>query len=99
MVLESAEILVKAGMEEAFEAGVREAAPLFRRAQGCTGMRLQRGIENPRAYRLLVEWNTLEDHTVHFRGSDDFQAWRGLVGEFFAAPPQVEHMDTVVTGF
>ena len=49
--------------------------------------------------RLVVGWTTLEDHTVHFRGSDDFQAWRGLVGEFFAAPPQVEHMNTVLSGF
>ena len=50
-------------------------------------------------YRLVVGWTTLEDHTVHFRGSEAFQSWRALVGEFFAAPPQVEHMNTVVTGF
>jgi heme-degrading monooxygenase HmoA len=99
MVLESAEILVKAGMEEPFEAGVREAAPLFRRAQGCTGMRLQRGIENPRAYRLLVEWNTLEDHTVHFRGSADFQAWRALVGHCFDGAPNVTHLTGVLDAF
>jgi heme-degrading monooxygenase HmoA len=99
MVLESAEILVKEGMEEAFEAGVREAAPLFRRARGCTGMRLQRGIENPRAYRLLVQWDTLEDHTVHFRGSEDFQAWRGLVGHCFDGAPNVTHLTGVLDAF
>ena len=99
MVLESAEILVKAGMEEIFEAGVREAAPLFRRARGCTGMRLQRGIENPRAYRLLVQWDTLEDHTVHFRGSEDFQEWRRLVGHCFEGAPNVTHLTTVHEAF
>lgn len=99
MVLESAELLIKAGMEDAFEAGVREAAPLFRRARGCEGMRLQRGIENPRAYRLLVRWQTLEDHTVHFRGSEDFQEWRRLVGHCFDGAPVVTHLDTVLDAF
>jgi len=99
MVLESAEILVKAGMEEQFETGVRAAAPLFRRARGCTGMRLQRGVENPRAYRLLVDWDTVEDHMVHFRDSADFQEWRRLVGDCFEQAPVVTHLVGAVDGF
>lgn len=99
MVLESAEILIKPGMEAEFEAAVRQAAPLFQRARGCAGMQLQRGIENPRAYRLLVRWETVEDHTVHFRGSEDFQEWRRLVGNCFDGPPDVTHLDTVFEGF
>ena len=99
MVVESAEILVKAGMEEQFEAGVRAAAPLFRRARGCTSMRLQRGVENPRAYRLLVDWNTVEDHMVHFRESVDFQEWRRLVGDCFDGAPVVTHYAAAVDGF
>jgi len=99
MVFESAEIQVKAGMENAFEAGVRAATPLFQRARGCKGLQLQRGVENPRAYRLLVQWETLEDHTVHFRGSDDFQEWRRLVGECFDGAPVVTHYSSVQQGF
>ncbi|MBW3512962.1 MULTISPECIES: antibiotic biosynthesis monooxygenase [Janthinobacterium] len=99
MIFEIAHIQIKSATHAAFEAAVTKAVPLFQRARGCESMRLERSIENGDAYRLVVGWTTLEDHTVHFRGSEDFQAWRGLVGEFFAAPPQVEHMDTVVTGF
>lgn len=99
MVLESAELLIKAGMEDEFEAGVRQATPLFQRARGCEGMQLQRGVENPRAYRLLVRWQTLDDHTVHFRGSEDFQEWRRLVGHCFDGAPNVTHLDTVPGGF
>jgi heme-degrading monooxygenase HmoA len=62
-------------------------------------MRLQRGIENPRAYRLLVQWNTLEDHTVHFRGSADFQVWRTLVGHCFDGAPNVTHLAGVIDAF
>lgn len=45
----------------------------------------------------MVQWATLEDHTVDFRGSPDFAEWRALVGEFFASPPEVEHTETVLT--
>jgi heme-degrading monooxygenase HmoA len=99
MVLESADILVKPGMEAEFEAGVREAMPLFQRARGCSGLQLQRGVENPRAYRLVVQWDTVEDHNVHFRGSDDFQEWRRLVGHCFDGTPNVSHVEAVYQGF
>jgi heme-degrading monooxygenase HmoA len=95
MVTEIAQIDVKPGMETEFEDGVRKARPLFLRATGCTGIELHRSIEKPQRYRLMVRWNTLENHTVDFRGSEDFQAWRGLVGHCFASPPEVEHVSAV----
>jgi hypothetical protein len=47
----------------------------------------------------VIEWATLENHTVDFRGSEDFQTWRGLVGGYFVQPPKVEHTETVLSGF
>ena len=98
-VTEIAQIEIKPGMEAGFEAGVAKAAPLFKRAKGCTAMRLERSVEKPQRYRLFVKWATLENHTVDFRGSPDFQEWRKLVGHCFAAPPEVEHVQEVVKGF
>ncbi|HUK09124.1 MAG TPA: antibiotic biosynthesis monooxygenase family protein [Stellaceae bacterium] len=99
MILEIAQIAIKPGMESEFEAGVAKAAPVFRRAKGCKGMTLQRSIETPNRYRLFVKWETLENHTVDFRGSADFQEWRKLVGHCFAVAPEVEHVREVVAGF
>lgn len=99
MVLEIAQIDVKPGMEAEFEAGVRQAVPLFRRAKGCGGMELQRSVEHPNRYRLFVQWETVERHTVDFRGSPDFAEWRKLVGHCFAQPPEVEHTQQTVKGF
>lgn len=62
-------------------------------------MRLERSIEQPQRYRLFVAWETLENHTVDFRGSADFAEWRRLVGPHFAAPPEVEHTRVAVAGF
>lgn len=99
MILEIAQIDVKPGLEAEFEANVAKAGPLFARAKGCRSMEMQRSIEKPERYRLFVIWETLEDHTVHFRGSDDFQEWRRLVRHCFATPPEVEHTRQSVKGF
>ena len=99
MILEIAQIDVKPGMENDFEAGVTNATPLFKRAKGCKGMVLQRSHEKPQRYRLFVQWETLENHTVDFRGSPDFSEWRKLVGHCFVSPPEVEHVREVVKGF
>ncbi|WP_409463185.1 antibiotic biosynthesis monooxygenase family protein [Amycolatopsis sp. GA6-003] len=95
MIREIAQIEVRPGTEQEFEKGVAEAKPIFDRADGCQGAVLWRSIENPARYRLVVTWETVEHHTVKFRGSPDFQRWRELVGEYFAAPPEVEHVYAV----
>jgi quinol monooxygenase YgiN len=99
MILEIAQIEIKPGLEAEFEAGVAKAAPVFKRAKGCTSLSLQRSAEKPGRYRLFVGWQTIENHTVDFRGSADFQEWRKHVAHCFAAPPEVEHVREVVKGF
>ena len=99
MFWEIAQIDVKPGQEAAFEAAAAQAVPLFRRAKGCHGMRLHRSVENPARYFLVVHWETVEGHTVHFRGSPDFQEWRRLVGSHFAGTPSVEHTAALPHGF
>ena len=97
MVTEIAQIEVKPGTEKDFEAAVAKAKPLFLRAKGGLGIELHKSIEKPSRYRLMAKWATLENHTVDFRGSEDFAAWRALVGQYFAAPPEVEHTETVLS--
>ncbi|HZP78741.1 MAG TPA: antibiotic biosynthesis monooxygenase family protein [Pseudolabrys sp.] len=99
MIMEIARIDVKPGSEDAFENGVKQAGPIFKRAKGCHGMELKRSIEKPHRYRLFVKWETLENHTVDFRTSADFQEWRKLVGHCFAEPPAVEHVVDTVKAF
>src|SRR5262249_25639719 len=99
MIREIAQIEVKPGMEAEFEAAVAKAAPIFKRAKGCSGMTLERSIEKPSRYRLFVASATLENHTVDLRGSADFLEWRKLVGHCIEGPPEVEHTKEVVKGF
>jgi len=99
MILEIAQIRVKPGMEAQFEEGVRNAAPVFKRAKGCHGLELQRSIETPARYRLVVQWESVEAHTVDFRGSADFGEWRKNVQHCFDGTPEVEHVRQIVHAF
>lgn len=95
MIFEVAEITVKAGNEAAFEAGVATAAPLFLRAKGCHDIALHRVVEHPSVYRLLVTWETIDNHMVDFRSSGDFQEWRRLVSHYLNGSPTVTHSESV----
>lgn len=96
MITEIAAIAVKPGNEAAFEAAVSEAVDVFRRAKGCTGLSLRRCIEEPGLYHVVIGWQALENHTEDFRGSPLFAAWRALVGDHFARPPEVKHFSTAM---
>jgi heme-degrading monooxygenase HmoA len=95
MVLEIAQIDVTPGMNAQFEDGVRKARPVILNSPGCLGVTLYHSIEQPQRYRFMLQWQTLEHHTVEFRGSAAFQIWRGLVSHFFAQPPSIEHHEIV----
>jgi len=91
MVLEVALLDVKPGHTDAFEAAFREAAPIIASMPGYVSHELQRCLENPRRYILLVRWQTLEDHTIGFRQSSQYQDWKRLLHHFYDPFPQVEH--------
>jgi len=94
MIIEIAELTIDVERADAFEQAVASCAPLFRAAKGCRSMALQRVIEDPTRYHLLVGWDSVEDHMVHFRESEAFQSWRAAVSGFFVAPPTVVHGET-----
>lgn len=91
MVLEVAVLNIKQGEAEAFEAAFAQAAPIITAMPGCIAHELRRCLEADHRYLLLVEWQTLEDHTVGFRGSSAYQEWRALLHHFYDPFPTVEH--------
>lgn len=96
MVFEIARLDIDPAQAAPFEAAVAQAEPHFRADKGCTGFALQRIVETPGTYHLLVGWVSVEAHMVGFRESDAFQVWRSLASPFFVSPPQVIHAETVI---
>ncbi|HQS32731.1 MAG: antibiotic biosynthesis monooxygenase [Polaromonas sp. 39-63-203] len=94
MILELADIRIQPGQQAAFDEAIQRAiSTVASKAKGFQGFKVNKGIENPERYILQIFWDTLENHTVDFRGSPAFTEWRAIVGPFFAAPPVVEHFD------
>ena len=92
MILEVADIRIQPGRQAEFdEAIVRGVSTVIAQARGFRGYKINKGVESPERYLLMIFWDTLEDHTVHFREGPLFATWRAIVGPFFAEPPKVEH--------
>lgn len=96
MILEVADIRIKPGQQAAFETAIAEGAgKIISQAEGYRGHKVRKGVESPERYLLMIEWETLEDHTVKFRQGPLFPQWRAIVGPFFAGPPNVEHFELI----
>jgi heme-degrading monooxygenase HmoA len=75
---------------------VREGLAYIAATPGFRSARVTRGVESPTRFVLLIEWDSLEAHTVGFRESENFARWRSVVGPFFDGTPRVEHFDDVL---
>jgi heme-degrading monooxygenase HmoA len=95
MITEHALLPVISGQEEDFEAAFDHARLIVASMPGFVSLFLSRSIETPSTYWRLVQWDTLEDHTVGFRGSPQFQQWRELLRRFYEPFPLVEHYELV----
>jgi heme-degrading monooxygenase HmoA len=92
VILEVADIRILPGRQAEFEEAILRGLDLIiSKAAGAKSWKVNKGIESADRYLLMIEWETLEDHTVNFRQSAAFQEWRAIVGPFFAEPPFVEH--------
>ncbi|MDJ0395083.1 antibiotic biosynthesis monooxygenase [Rhodococcus sp. G-MC3] len=96
MILEHALLDVTPDRATEFETAFAEASTIISSMPGFLSVRLSRGIENPHSYLLLVEWETLEDHTQGFRQSSEYLQWKALLHHFYDPFPVVEHFTPVL---
>ena len=94
MIRELADFTIPVGKNAEFEEAIqRGIATVISQAKGFRDAQVHRGIESQQRYLLTIHWDTLENHTVDFRGGPLFAQWRAIVGPFFARPPVVEHFE------
>jgi heme-degrading monooxygenase HmoA len=94
VIVEHALLDVRPGSEGDFEAAFASARDIIGAMPGFRSLRLARCLERPNRYLLLVEWERLEDHTVSFRQSPEYERWRTLLHHFYEPFPTVEHYET-----
>jgi heme-degrading monooxygenase HmoA len=95
MILEAVILKVRPGMEEEYEEAFRQASGIISSMKGYISHEIQRCIEVKGKYILLVKWETLEDHTVGFRHSIEYQEWKKLLHRFYDPFPTVEHFENI----
>ena len=91
MVLELAVLDVIPGTEREFERSFATAKGIIASMPGFVSLELQRCLETPTRYALLVRWQRLEDHTEGFRKSPQYERWKELLHHFYKPFPKVEH--------
>ncbi|ABW28874.1 antibiotic biosynthesis monooxygenase family protein [Acaryochloris marina] len=95
MILEVAILDVIPGQADQFQADFQQAQHIIAAMPGYLGHELQRCIEQPSRYLLLVHWQTLEDHVQGFRQSPQYQQWKTLLHHYYDPFPIVEHYAAV----
>ncbi|MEE9326256.1 MAG: antibiotic biosynthesis monooxygenase [Cocleimonas sp.] len=95
MILEVAILDVKSGMEKDFETSFNEAQFIIPSLHGYISHQLQKCVEKKNRYILLVNWEALEDHTVGFRESPQYQQWKALLHHYYDPFPTVEHYQLI----
>ncbi|WP_462413213.1 antibiotic biosynthesis monooxygenase family protein [Neobacillus sp. Marseille-QA0830] len=95
MILEAAMLQVKPGMEQEYEDSFRKASKIISSMKGYISQELQCCMEENGKYLLLVKWESLEDHTVGFRQSSEYEEWKALLHHFYQPFPTVEHFEKV----
>jgi heme-degrading monooxygenase HmoA len=95
MILEVAILDIKSGLNNEFEAAFQIASKIICTMTGYISHELHHCLANEQRYILLVRWQTLEDHTIGFRQSAQYQEWRALLHHFYDPFPVVEHYEII----
>lgn len=95
MVIEIAQFHAQPGKAEELQAGMLRGIEVIRRGEGCRSAVLRRCIEDRDIFVLEVTWETLEHHTVTFRGGPLFAEYRSHINGLFVEPPTVNHFEAV----
>ncbi|TVZ55980.1 heme-degrading monooxygenase HmoA [Lutibacter sp. Hel_I_33_5] len=91
MILEVAILNIKEGLSNDFEANFQKAKSIISSMKGYISHELKKCIEEENKYILLVNWETLEDHEIGFRKSEEYKEWKKLLHHFYEPFPTVEH--------
>lgn len=95
MVTEIAQYRAQPGKADDLQAALQQGMTVIQRAEGMRRITLRRGVEDPETFHLEIEWETLEHHTVIFRGGPLFPEYRAHLAGLYIEPISVSHYTTI----
>jgi heme-degrading monooxygenase HmoA len=98
MIVEVVLFKAKEGAAESLREGLRTAQKVIARAAGYRRSTFHRGIEEPDAFLLRIEWDTLDEHMHGFRGSALHAEWRSHFFQFLGGDLKMTHYEVFAEG-
>ena len=95
MILELAILYIKDEQVNQFEKDFDKAGIYISSIKGYGGHTLQKCIEQKNKYILLVNWETLDAHTIGFRESSQYREWKKLLHHYYDPFPTVYHYSLI----
>jgi heme-degrading monooxygenase HmoA len=96
VITEIAQFTAQPGKADDLARGLRDAMPIIAGAKGCRSIVLRRCVEDPSLFVYEIQWETLEDHTVGFRGGPGFAEYRSHIAGLFVEPVVARHYEALV---
>jgi len=94
MVVEIAHLKAAPGAADKVREGLRQARAVIAQAPGYIRSVFHQGIEEPDAFLLRIEWETLEAH-LRFRDTPLLAEWRRPFLAFIEGPPKMTHYQVI----
>ena len=95
MILEIAQYTALPGKADELAVGLLRGAEIIRRAKGCRSVTPRRQIEDRDKFIMAIEWDTLDDHIVGFRGSPQFAEYRSHLAGLYVEPIVALHYEII----
>ncbi|RYE61631.1 MAG: antibiotic biosynthesis monooxygenase [Oxalobacteraceae bacterium] len=92
LILEISRVRILPGKEADFERIFYEAADILSTVKGFRGVELEKSIDKPGLYYMMVNWETLENHLVDFPGSPEAALAMPLLLPLFDGMPEADHV-------
>ena len=96
MVVEYIRYHVDADRSEEFERAYSEAAASLEASSHCLAYEIARGVEDPEAYIVRIEWDSVEGHEQGFRKSSEFGDFFSAVKPFFDDIEEMRHYESLL---
>ena len=91
MIFEIAILNVKEGLTDSFELDFEKAEKYISSRNGYISHSLNKCLDIDNQYLLQVQWNTIEDHKIGFRKSEEYKSWKKLLHHYYDPFPQVNY--------
>jgi heme-degrading monooxygenase HmoA len=92
MILEMSRVKILPGKEAEFEKVFYKACEIISTVKGYKGGVLEKSIDKPGLYYMMMSWETLDNHLVDFPASEEAARAMPLVLPLFDGMPKADHV-------